>query len=75
MIPNQLLILQIKYFLFQYFFNNFFLLNVIKVAKLFVETELTEDQARMVIGGAAYYDVEATDGSWIRILCEYGDLM
>lgn len=29
----------------------------------------------MVIEGSAYYDVEATDGSWIRILCEYGDLM
>lgn len=29
----------------------------------------------MVIEGAAYYDVEATDGSWIRIMCEYGDLI
>lgn len=43
--------------------------------ELFEESELQEDMARMVIEGAAYYDVEATDGSWIRILCEYGDLM
>lgn len=45
---------------------------VLQIAELFEETESTEEQARMVIEGAAYYDVEATDGSWIRIMCEYG---
>ncbi|KAI6221604.1 1,2-dihydroxy-3-keto-5-methylthiopentene dioxygenase-like protein 3 [Aphelenchoides besseyi] len=46
-----------------------------KVAELFEETEAQEDQARMIIEGAAYYDVESKDGEWIRILCEYGDLI
>ncbi|KAI6238062.1 1,2-dihydroxy-3-keto-5-methylthiopentene dioxygenase-like protein 3 [Aphelenchoides fujianensis] len=46
-----------------------------KLAELFEETEAAEDQARMIIEGAAYYDVEGKDGEWIRILCEYGDLI
>jgi len=46
-----------------------------KIAELFEESESSEEQARMIIEGAAYYDVEATDGSWIRIMCEYGDLI
>lgn len=29
----------------------------------------------MIIEGAAYFDVEGNDGNWIRILCEYGDLI
>ena len=29
----------------------------------------------MILEGAAYYDVESKDGEWIRILCEYGDLI
>ncbi|KAI1729672.1 ARD/ARD' family domain-containing protein [Ditylenchus destructor] len=46
-----------------------------KLQELFEETESTEDQARMILEGSAYYDVEATDGSWIRIMCEDGDLI
>lgn len=29
----------------------------------------------MILEGSAYYDVEATDGSWVRIMCEDGDLI
>lgn len=43
-----------------------------KLAELFEETE-GEEQARLVTEGACYYDVEAHDGDWVRILCEYGD--
>ncbi|KAI6184749.1 1,2-dihydroxy-3-keto-5-methylthiopentene dioxygenase-like protein 3 [Aphelenchoides bicaudatus] len=46
-----------------------------KIAELFEETEADEDQARMVLEGSAYYDVEGKDGEWIRILVEYGDLI
>ena len=47
-----------------------------KILELFEETECEEDQARMVLEGSAYYDVETIDGNgWIRILCEYGDLI
>jgi cupin superfamily acireductone dioxygenase involved in methionine salvage len=42
---------------------------------LFEETESKEDQARMILEGSAYYDVEGKDGEWIRILCELGDLL
>lgn len=48
---------------------------VLQVAELFEETEAVEDAARMILEGAAYFDVEAKDGEWIRILCEYGDLI
>uniref|UniRef100_A0A183BVZ5 Alpha/beta-hydrolase n=1 Tax=Globodera pallida TaxID=36090 RepID=A0A183BVZ5_GLOPA len=44
-----------------------------KIAELFEETESDEDQARMILDGSAYYDVE--DEVWIRIFCEYGDLI
>ena len=46
-----------------------------KMAELFEETETDEDQARMVLEGAAYYDVEEEEGKWIRVLCEFGDLI
>uniref|UniRef100_A0A914HWC5 ARD n=1 Tax=Globodera rostochiensis TaxID=31243 RepID=A0A914HWC5_GLORO len=46
-----------------------------KIAELFEETESDEDQARMILDGSAYYDVEAKDEVWIRIFCEYGDLI
>uniref|UniRef100_A0A914VH14 Uncharacterized protein n=1 Tax=Plectus sambesii TaxID=2011161 RepID=A0A914VH14_9BILA len=46
-----------------------------KIEELFEETENKEDQARMILEGAAYYDVEDCDGRWVRILCEYGDLI
>lgn len=46
-----------------------------KIAELFEESEAKEDHARMIIEGSAYYDVEGKDGEWIRILCEYGDLL
>lgn len=30
----------------------------------------------MILEGSAYYDVEKIDGNgWIRIFCEYGDLI
>jgi 1,2-dihydroxy-3-keto-5-methylthiopentene dioxygenase len=34
-----------------------------------------EDTARMVVEGAAYYDLEAYNGDWIRVFCEHGDLL
>uniref|UniRef100_A0AC34Q0L9 Uncharacterized protein n=1 Tax=Panagrolaimus sp. JU765 TaxID=591449 RepID=A0AC34Q0L9_9BILA len=43
-----------------------------KLAELFEEVEC-EEQAKLVTEGACYYDVEAKDGDWVRILCEYGD--
>jgi len=46
-----------------------------KVTELFEDTVSDEDIARMVIEGSAYYDIEAYDESWVRILCEYGDLL
>ncbi|TMS33992.1 hypothetical protein L596_001665 [Steinernema carpocapsae] len=46
-----------------------------KIAELFEESELEEDQARMILEGSAYYDVEDKDGKWVRILCEYGDFI
>uniref|UniRef100_A0A914YZI7 ARD n=1 Tax=Panagrolaimus superbus TaxID=310955 RepID=A0A914YZI7_9BILA len=45
-----------------------------KLLELFEEIE-GDEQARLVTEGAAYYDVEGFDGSWVRILCEYGDLL
>uniref|UniRef100_A0A914EEC1 ARD n=1 Tax=Acrobeloides nanus TaxID=290746 RepID=A0A914EEC1_9BILA len=46
-----------------------------KLADLFEEVESIEDQARLITEGAAYFDVESYNGDWIRILCEYGDLI
>ncbi|KAK0394521.1 hypothetical protein QR680_000788 [Steinernema hermaphroditum] len=46
-----------------------------KIAELFEESELEEDQARMILEGSAYYDVEDKDGKWVRVLCEYGDFI
>lgn len=45
------------------------------MAELFEESESNDEIARMITEGAAYFDVEAKDGAWIRILCEYGDLI
>ncbi|KAK6015551.1 ARD/ARD' family protein [Ostertagia ostertagi] len=42
-----------------------------KIDELFEESNHPEDQARMIIDGSAYYD----NGDWVRILCEYGDLI
>ncbi|CAI4228272.1 unnamed protein product [Auanema sp. JU1783] len=46
-----------------------------KIEELFEESCIAEDQARMIIDGCAYYDVEDKDGNWVRILCENGDLI
>ncbi|KAL7079643.1 hypothetical protein ACQ4LE_001282 [Meloidogyne hapla] len=46
-----------------------------KMKEMFEETECEEDQARMVMDGSVYFDLEANDGQWIRVLCEYGDLI
>uniref|UniRef100_A0A0N5ADI1 1,2-dihydroxy-3-keto-5-methylthiopentene dioxygenase homolog n=1 Tax=Syphacia muris TaxID=451379 RepID=A0A0N5ADI1_9BILA len=46
-----------------------------KIEEMFEETELDNEQARMIIEGSAYYDVEDGDGNWYRILCEYGDMI
>ena len=46
-----------------------------QIEELFEETELPTEQARMIIEGAAYYDIEDDNGQWLRILCEYGDLL
>ncbi|XGW11921.1 hypothetical protein V3C99_012970 [Haemonchus contortus] len=46
-----------------------------KIDELFEESNQPEDQARMIIDGSAYYDVEDKNGDWVRILCEYGDLI
>ncbi|KAE9553092.1 hypothetical protein FO519_003681 [Halicephalobus sp. NKZ332] len=43
-----------------------------KLMELFEEAE-GEEQARLITEGACYYDVEAHNGDWVRILCEYGD--
>lgn len=29
----------------------------------------------MIIDGSAYYDIEDGSGAWLRVLCEYGDLI
>lgn len=29
----------------------------------------------MIIDGSAYYDIEDDSGAWLRVLCEYGDLI
>jgi len=46
-----------------------------KLLELFEETVCEEDRALMVIEGACYYDVEDKEAVWLRILCEYGDLI
>uniref|UniRef100_A0A915Q2C0 Uncharacterized protein n=1 Tax=Setaria digitata TaxID=48799 RepID=A0A915Q2C0_9BILA len=46
-----------------------------KIEELFEETELSTETARLIIEGSAYYDVEDDSGNWLRILCEYGDLL
>ncbi|MFH4975742.1 hypothetical protein AB6A40_002451 [Gnathostoma spinigerum] len=46
-----------------------------KLDELFEESELQEEQARMIIEGSAYFDLEDFEGKWIRVLCEYGDLL
>jgi len=46
-----------------------------KIEELFEETAEKEEQARMILDGAAYYDVEDDEGNWYRILCEFGDLV
>ncbi|KAH7723496.1 Protein K07E1.1 [Aphelenchoides avenae] len=46
-----------------------------KIADSFKEREYGQDTARMVIEGAAYFDIETTDERWIRIMVEYGDLV
>lgn len=50
-------------------------LALLQMAELFEEQETEVEIARMITEGAAYFDVEAKDGEWIRILCEYGDLI
>ncbi len=47
----------------------------LQIEELFEESETYGDQGRMIIEGAAYYDVEDGDGNWVRILCEYGDFI
>lgn len=39
---------------------------------MFEETECEEDQARMVMDGSVYFDLEANDGQWIRVLWQVG---
>uniref|UniRef100_A0A915B4R7 ARD n=1 Tax=Parascaris univalens TaxID=6257 RepID=A0A915B4R7_PARUN len=46
-----------------------------KLEELFEESELDCEQARMILDGAAYYDIEDFTGRWVRILCEFGDLI
>lgn len=46
-----------------------------KIEELFEESELPTEQARMIIEGDAYYDIEDNNGHWLRVLCEYGDLL
>ncbi|CAJ0581726.1 unnamed protein product, partial [Mesorhabditis spiculigera] len=46
-----------------------------KIEELFEEASCVEDQARMIIEGSSYFDVEDKNGAWVRILCEYGDLI
>lgn len=46
-----------------------------KIEELFEESSVPFEQARMIIEGTAYYDVEDKNGQWVRIFCEYGDLI
>lgn len=46
-----------------------------QLEELFEETELACEQARLIIEGSAYYDIEDENGKWLRILCEFGDLI
>ncbi|VIO93117.1 Uncharacterized protein BM_BM17477 [Brugia malayi] len=46
-----------------------------KIEELYEETQLNNEMAVFVIEGSAYYDVEDECDNWLRILCEYGDLL
>lgn len=46
-----------------------------QIEELFEESELSSESARFIIDGSAYYDIEDDSGKWLRILCEYGDLL
>ncbi|KAM3719615.1 Acireductone dioxygenase [Dirofilaria immitis] len=46
-----------------------------KIEELFEETKLSSETAVLVIDGSAYYDIEDDCGNWLRILCEFGDLL
>ncbi|EFO21143.2 hypothetical protein LOAG_07346 [Loa loa] len=46
-----------------------------KIEELFEEIELSNEIALLIMEGSAYYDVEDGCGNWLRILCEYGDLL
>ncbi|PAV90218.1 hypothetical protein WR25_08305 [Diploscapter pachys] len=46
-----------------------------KIDELFEEASSSDDQARLIIDGSAYFDVEDNEGNWVRILCEHGDLI
>ncbi|VDK58125.1 unnamed protein product [Gongylonema pulchrum] len=46
-----------------------------QIEELFEESELSSETARFIIEGSAYYDIEDDSGKWLRILCEYGDLL
>ena len=52
-----------------------FIEQFLQLTELFEEIECSDDQARLITEGAAYFDVEGSNGDWIRILCEYGDLI
>ncbi|VDN91185.1 unnamed protein product [Brugia pahangi] len=45
------------------------------IEELYEETQLNNEMAVFVIEGSAYYDVEDECDNWLRILCEYGDLL
>uniref|UniRef100_A0AC35U549 Acireductone dioxygenase homolog n=1 Tax=Rhabditophanes sp. KR3021 TaxID=114890 RepID=A0AC35U549_9BILA len=46
-----------------------------KLTEMFEETDFEEDEARLVVEGACYFDLETVDGEWVRVLAEHGDLL
>ncbi|CAG9532051.1 unnamed protein product [Cercopithifilaria johnstoni] len=46
-----------------------------KIEKLFEEAKLSSEIAVLIIEGSAYYDIEDNYGKWLRILCEFDDLL
>ena len=46
-----------------------------KIASFFQEHLHTDDEVRYIVDGSGYFDVRDRTDTWIRILCEKGDLI
>uniref|UniRef100_A0A0K0FH61 1,2-dihydroxy-3-keto-5-methylthiopentene dioxygenase homolog n=2 Tax=Strongyloides TaxID=6247 RepID=A0A0K0FH61_STRVS len=46
-----------------------------KLTDMFEEVEFEKEEARLVMEGACYFDLETIDGDWVRVMAEHGDLI